>query len=317
MYLALAGSGNNEDIRISDDMFSISFPKANENAGIIGFTSHTPQMKAEIFIIRGTGQKAEKILEGAVLEDFSPDGRFILYSYPSSSPSLWKMELSSKKTERLTSGLLVSSACWSNDGRSIAFTVLTSSGTNDLYTISLSDMKVKQLTKTPQIDEYYPVFTRDSRYLAYMSNRSGEWIVEYIDLETGKQFQTKIMGMYPQFSSDDSWTALEEKGYIVLTKTNGTERQILTEGSCPSWISSEQSKAFLPSEQHPASGKIIAAATGPVHYGPFAEWQGHRGKKYRYFWPGRPHRHIRHCRNRTGIGHRRFSPDPLPLNRIR
>ena len=45
-YLALLSSPDLEEIRLTDDMFQISFPRVCEMTEMIGFTHHTAAMKA-------------------------------------------------------------------------------------------------------------------------------------------------------------------------------------------------------------------------------------------------------------------------------
>ncbi|HPG99030.1 MAG TPA: DPP IV N-terminal domain-containing protein, partial [Thermotogota bacterium] len=161
-YLALVLPGKSEEVRLTEDMFRISFPRVCERTGMIGFTHHTASMKAEIYLIPPGQTKPEKVKDGAILEGFSPDGKYLLYTNASAAPSLWAFDIDTGQETRLTSGLAVSSAAWSPDGQWIAFAVLTSTGRNDLYLMKWSDRSIERLTQTAQIDEYYPVFTSDS-----------------------------------------------------------------------------------------------------------------------------------------------------------
>jgi len=52
-YLALIVSPGLEEVRLTEDMFQISFPRVCEKTGMIGFTHHTAAMKAEIYLIQG------------------------------------------------------------------------------------------------------------------------------------------------------------------------------------------------------------------------------------------------------------------------
>jgi len=142
--------------------------------------------------------------------------------------------------------------------------VLTSSGRNDLYLLKWSDRSTERLTQSTQIDEYYPVFSSDSGYLAYMSNRTGEWIVEYFNLETRVQYQTQIRGMYPLLSADDSETIVEENGKIVLWKTSGKESSALTAGKTPAWITQKAASRYVGAPSMTKTGTVLVQTTvGP------------------------------------------------------
>jgi hypothetical protein len=260
-YLALVLPDTPDEIRLTDDMFRISFPRVCSETGMIGFTHHTASMKAEIYLIPPAGKVAEKVMDSAILEGFSPDGKYLLYTNASASPSLWALDLNTRQSTRLTTGLIVSSATWSPNGQQIAFSTLTSSGRNDLYLLKWNDKTIERLTQTSDIDEYYPVFTSSSEYLAYMSNRTGEWLLEYFILSTKAQYQTKIQGMYPLLSDDDAWTVVEEDDQIVIWKTSGELSERLTRGLTPAWISDKAASRFLQVKEPATPGKILVQAT--------------------------------------------------------
>ena len=70
-YLALVLPGKSEEVRLTEDMFRISFPRVCERTGMIGFTHHTASMKAEIYLIPPGQTKPEKVKDVAILEEFS------------------------------------------------------------------------------------------------------------------------------------------------------------------------------------------------------------------------------------------------------
>jgi Tol biopolymer transport system component len=62
-----------------------------------------------------------------------------------------------------TTGAHVPSS-WSRDGKTIAFV-----SDDDLWTLSLEDLKIERLTETPS-DELYPDFSADGNWLAPVEN---------------------------------------------------------------------------------------------------------------------------------------------------
>ncbi len=243
-FLSLIVPGSSAPLRITEDFFRISFPRVCAATGRIGFTHHTQQMRSEIYLIEPNETKPKKIMDNAILEDFSPDGRYILYSAGGAAPSLFQKDLQSGQVRQLTQGQAVSSARWSPNGDTIGYSVLTSGGTNDIYLLQVRDLTTKPLTQTPQIDEFYPLFNHDGRFIAFMSNRTGIWRMEYMDLVEGGHYQSNIQGMYPELSADDEWTVVERSNHIVVSLTSGAEEKVLIAGITPTWIASAAAVRF-------------------------------------------------------------------------
>ena len=214
-------------------LYNLSFPVVCEQTGLIGFTNHTRSMEAEVYLIDPDSREPKKVLDKAVLEDISFDGKQLLLSGASSTPSLYVMDIATRQIKQITQGYTVSSARFSPDGQTIVFAVMDKTGSMDIYSLDRLTQEILPLVQTTQWSEYYPSFTRDGRYVLFMTNRTGLWGVDYLDMQTGKRYQADLWGMYPTLSDDDAWTALEKDGQILVSKTSGKELQILSKGSTP------------------------------------------------------------------------------------
>ncbi|MFP4461589.1 MAG: TolB family protein, partial [Thermotogota bacterium] len=248
-HLELYDPGNDKTVLVTDattpGLFNLSFPIVCETTGLIGFTNHTRAMAAEVYVIDPDSTTPRKAVDGAILEDISPDGKHLLVSGASSSPSLYLVDVSTHQLEQITKGYTVSSARFSPDGQSIVFGVMDKTGSIDIYKLELSNKEISPLIQTSQWSEYFPSFTQDGQYLMFMTNRTGQWGVDYVDMNTNKRYQANLWGMYPSLSTDDAWTALEKDGQILVSKTTGKEPQTLGEGSTPQWISLSAAGRFL------------------------------------------------------------------------
>lgn len=248
-HLELYDPSSGKTIQLTDatipGLFKLSFPVVCDRTGLIGFTNHTQSMAAEVYVIDPDSTTPRKVVDGAILEDISPDGKQLLVSGASSSPSLYLVDVATHQLEQITKGYTVSSASFSPDGETVVFGVMDKTGSMDIYKLELLNKQISPLIQTNQWSEYYPAFTQDGQYLMFMTNRTGQWGVDYVDMNTNKRYQANLWGMYPSLSSDDAWTALEKDGQIHISTTTGKELQTLGEGSTPQWISSTAAARFL------------------------------------------------------------------------
>jgi TolB protein len=118
--------------------------------------------------------------------DWSPDGRFVVYSkYYADSIELWLLDLTTKKTEQLTTAKAVNvEPRWSPDGSRIAFVSTEYHGYFHIFQIRFANGKpqpperLTQETATPGKRYYYgpvdheisPTWSPDSRELIFIHN---------------------------------------------------------------------------------------------------------------------------------------------------
>ena len=248
-HLELYDPGSGKTIQVTHSttpgLYNLSFPVVCDSTALIGFTNHTQSMAAEVYVIDPNSTIPRKVVDGAILEDISPDGKYLLVSGASSSPSLYLVNVATHGLEQITSGYTVSSARFSPDGETVVFGVMDKTGSMDIYKLELFNKDISPLIQTSQWSEYFPSFTKDGQYLLFMTNRTGQWGVDYVDMNTDKRYQADLWGMYPSLSADDAWTALEKDGEILISKTTGKELQRLGEGTTPQWISLSAAGRFL------------------------------------------------------------------------
>lgn len=234
-YLATINPDGTGRSRLTPAYFNIVFPRVCEASGWIGFTNKTPDMKSEVYLLSRDGQKIKKIMDGVALEGFSPNGKFLLYTTCDMKAELYSYSIENKQATQISQDLRVTAADWSPDSEWIAVSVLVEDGTNDLYLISTMAQGIIRLTQTPGVNESFPVFTSDGKYLAFISDRNGDNEIEYLDMQEKKIQRPLIMGMYPSVSPDKNWVAYESDGRIGISQGDGTNTKILTPGRTPWW----------------------------------------------------------------------------------
>ncbi len=235
-YLATISPDGSGKQRLTPAFNNIMFPRYNEKSGWIGFTNKAPDMTSEIYLLNKAGDKLKKVLTGAAFEDFSPDGRFFLYTTCDGKAELFVYSLERKRANKISQDMKVISANWSADGEWIAASVLESDGSTDLYLISAFAQGIKRLTTTEKVNEAFPVFTTDNKYLVYFTNRYGKNELEYLDLTANKVQRPVISGIYPALSPDNKWVTFQEGNTIGVARIDGLDKNTLVKGRTPYWI---------------------------------------------------------------------------------
>ncbi|MBF0502228.1 MAG: PD40 domain-containing protein [Candidatus Riflebacteria bacterium] len=227
------GTGKN---RLTPAYDNIVFPKYCEKSGWIGFTNQLPDMRSEVYLLNRDGSKVKKLLDGASLEAFSPDGKFILYTTCDKDAGLYAYSIASKNAVKFAVGHPVTAADWSPSGDWIVASALMEDGTNDLFLISTLAQGILRLTETPGVNESFPVFFRDGRTLAFITDRNGRSEIEYMNLDRKDSFRPLIVGLYPSISPDDGWVTYQIGEEIGVCAEVGLGKKVITAGRTPSWI---------------------------------------------------------------------------------
>lgn len=236
-YLAVINPDGTEKKRLTPAFNNIMFPRYSEKSGWIGFTNKTPEMESEIYLLNRAGDRVRRFITGAALEDFSPDGKFFLYTTTDSKAELYMYSIERKRASKISQNLKVTSASWSSCGEWIVVSAMTADGTLDIYTISTLAHGIHRITNTPGVNEAFPVFSNDKKYIVYFTNRYGSNEIEFMELETGETQRPLLTGIYPTLSPDNKWLAFQEANTIAVSQIDGLEHTTLVRGArFPSWI---------------------------------------------------------------------------------
>ncbi len=235
-YLATINPDGSGKIRLTPSFNNIMFPRYNEASGWIGFTNKTSDMTSEIYLLNKSGDRLRRVLTDAAFEDFSPDGKFFLYTTCNGKAELYVYSLERKQANKISQDLKVTAASWGENGEWIAVSALTEDGTSDIYLISTLAQGIKRLTATEKVNESFPVFSKDGKFLVYFTDRHGDNELEYLAVDQSEVQRPIVRGIYPSLSPDNSWVAFQNGNTIGLCTIEGLEMKTLTAGRTPAWI---------------------------------------------------------------------------------
>ena len=235
-YLTIINPDGSGKKRITPAFNNIMFPKHNEKSGWIGFTNKTQNMSSEIYLLNKSGDRLKKAITGAAFEDFSPDGKFFLYTSSDNRSSLYIYSIENRHAIKVSEDLRITSAKWSDDGAWIAASALTEDGTSDLYLISTLAQGIKRITATEKVNESFPVFSRDGKFLAYFTDRHGDNEIEYLAIDQSEIQRPLVRGLYPSLSPDNRWMVFQTGNTVSISSIEGLDVKTVTKGTTPIWI---------------------------------------------------------------------------------
>lgn len=233
-FLASINPDGSGKTRLTPAFHNIMFPRYNKTRGWFGFTNQTPKMESEIYLMEG--KRAKRILSGATLEDFSPDGKFMLYITSNYKAELYVYNIQRKRAVKVSQDLKVEAARWSPDGEWIIASVMTDDGTTDIYLISTMAQGIVRLTATEGANESFPYFCNDSITVLYMTDRYGDFEMEYMETKRPEIYRPGVLGMYPTMSPDNEWIVYESQNRIMTAGKTGFNPTFVTAGKTPIWL---------------------------------------------------------------------------------
>ena len=158
------------------------------------------------------------------------------------------------------------SAFISPDGKRVLF-----EARGDIYSVPAENGPVIDLTRTSDIAERYPAWSPDGKYIAYWSDRSGEY--ELTMRETGKPDSEKKLTSYgPGFRYNIFWSPDSKKlafidkamkNLYLMTGSAVKPRRLTRANACPK----APSKASPPTGP-PIAGSSLTTATSPTTTAP-------------------------------------------------
>jgi len=193
----------------------------------------------------------QPITSGVVMQraSFSPDGTRLSYSRGRQVGNIWRVPLASEQllswenAEQLTfDEAKVENIDASPDGRTIVFDS-DRGGTADLWTLSLDDYRLTQLT-THAAGEWAPAWSPDQSLIAFYSNRTGNYDIWILPVDGGAERQVtrnELWDFSPSWSPDGEKLAIYSNRdgafNIWIKDLNGEVSRLTTDraGGAPAW----------------------------------------------------------------------------------
>lgn len=232
---SINADGTNKKRLTSTEFFFARFPRYCKKSGWIGFTNMDRSNMIPEIILLNKG-KVKPLKSGAKLEDFSPDGKSVIYTTLGRNPELHVYNLFKKTDIHIAEGEKVLSARWSDKTGDIIASVISHDGTADLIMISGKDYSVSKLTKSNYISEVSPVFTPDGKNIICSSDADEVYHVEYMNVSAKNRQSTDLKGIFPCSSPDSKWFVYENDMNIYISSKSGDKNIFLVEGNCPIWV---------------------------------------------------------------------------------
>lgn len=195
----------------------------------LAFLSRTPQGK-EMYAVDFDGANVQKLTDeqSVILSpDWSPDGRFIVYtSYKERNPDLILLDPNSSRHQRrplLRLPGINSAPAWSPDGSKISL-VLSKDSNSEIYILNRW-RKLTRLTRHFNIDTS-PTWSPDGKKIAFTSDRSGTGRpqIYIMDAATGDRTGVMRITFNSRYNDNPAWSPDGDK--IAFTSMVGSNFQI-------------------------------------------------------------------------------------------
>ena len=236
-YLAIMDVDGQNKQRLTPAFNNILMPRYSQASGWTGFTNRTREMVSEIYLLNRTGDRVRRVITDAILQDFSPDGKFFLYTTADNKAELFVYSIERKRANKISQNLSIASAKWSSCGDWIIASAVNNNGSLDIYKISTLAQGIVRVTNNQNVNQSFPVFSRDGKYVVYFTNRYENVEIEFLELETKEIQRPLLMGTYPSLSPENSHLVFQKGNTIAISQVDGLETEILARNAkFPYWI---------------------------------------------------------------------------------
>ncbi|MBQ9336187.1 MAG: PD40 domain-containing protein [Lentisphaeria bacterium] len=241
----------------------------------IVFSAETRPRQREIYVCDYDGGNIRRLTSNATLSiepSWHPDGKSIIYNqYLISSTPLVQYDLTQNKSRALSKNRGINSGRISPDGKKLAL-ILTDGNQQDLYVRDLNGGNLTRLTNDRAV-EASPTWSPDSRYICFVSDRSGRPKLYIIPAGGGAARRVEgTLGseaVNPDWSADNKIVYSAKLGdYVVkvvdLSQTMGfpppknRENSIIADSSFP--VMPGESPSWAPDNRH-----VVVSCRGSIY----------------------------------------------------
>ena len=202
--------------------------------------------------------------------NYSPDGRQIAFcSDRSGSLEIWVAANDGSRPEQLTSFGSGESCTprWSPDSRDLVFDSNAEAGQFEVYRISADGGQPKRLTNSAETDGIAS-FSRDGRWIYFMSNRSGRAEIWKLPAAGGEPVQVTANGGYAALESVDGRTLFFTKSQPgslwSMPAAGGVETSVLERIMGRNFVPADDGIYFVSFEDGTFWHRFLEFASGTV-----------------------------------------------------
>ena len=187
--------------RFADELFTYYTREPGAFQTRLAFVRKVSGTK-QIFVGDWDGQNARQLTTKSLnlLPSWLANGRELTFTgYESGTPSLYRMRVdgSGKELVFRRHSRLVTGACFSPDGKKVAFSMSHDDGNSHLWIADANGDNARQLTQGFGINSS-PSFSPDGKQIAFVSNRSGNPQIYVISASGGDPRRLTFQGNYNQ-----------------------------------------------------------------------------------------------------------------------
>jgi serine/threonine protein kinase/Tol biopolymer transport system component len=203
-------------------------PRWSPDGEQIGFSANSPGRPLKIYVISADGGSPEQVIPGERNEaiwGWSPDGKTLAFddadylgSFAPRSEGIHLLDLKTRQSVTLPHSEGFNTPVWSRDGRYIAAMA------SDQLKLMLFDVTTQKWTELARINQGYPNFSRDGKYIYLDTLLGNEWVFCRVRVSDHKFEQlVSLKGMIRAYGRLGVWSGLAPDDSPLLTRATGTQ----------------------------------------------------------------------------------------------
>ena len=205
-----------------------TMPRWSPDGKRIAFVGNVPGKSPKIYFVPVDGGSAEPAMPGEKNEGYlswSPDGKALVFddapwmeNMAPENVALHMLDLATDRVVTLPGSERLHTPIWSPDGRYIAAMA------PDELTLMLFDVNARQWKQLAKINNGWPNWSRDAKYIYLDTLLRGEWVLCRVRVRDGKLEQiASLKAVSRPFGNMPYWTGLAPDDSPLVTRASGTE----------------------------------------------------------------------------------------------